>query len=189
MTTPTDEVALATLGLDTPFSELDGLVLKRAYRKAARNSHPDAAGGDEERFKAVAEAADYLQKRLSGEIPAATRSEDPVPDAFGDFKAGRRSGPVWTKQHTQAADAINFDDILDGIRKATAPKPLVEFLANGEVMVTNIPPGGAVSFDMAKGATVYDAEANIMDCDRQILGAEKLSRMQGFIDELRKRGH
>lgn len=188
MTTPmTDEVALATLGISRPFHELDAGGLKKGYRKAALGSHPDSPGGDEEKFKLVAQAAEFLQKRLSGEIPAATRAPDPeAPDPFADFKSGRRGGAVWTKQHTQAADAINFDDLLDDLRVATAPKPLVQFLSNGEVLVTQIPPGGAVSFDMAKGAEVYGSDGNPVECDRQILGAEKVSRMQDFVDELRR---
>lgn len=52
------EKALRLLGLDSNYSESD---LKKAYRRMAKLSHPDAETGDAERFKLVRNAYEILK--------------------------------------------------------------------------------------------------------------------------------
>lgn len=194
MTTPmTDSVALTLLDLEGPVEQLQPFALKRAYRAAARRAHPDA-GGSEDEFQRMTEAVSYLQGRINGDIPAMRRVINEQ-----DEQSGGRRNPIWanngreaprkswTRAHVDAADALRFDDILNDLREATALKPLIEFLDNGEILVTRIPSGGAVSFDMARGATVYDTDGNVLECEQQIAGAEYESRLKGFVDDLRRR--
>jgi hypothetical protein len=53
-------LAVCLLGLNLPYSESD---LKAAYRRRARETHPDH-GGDEEDFRKIQEAYDLLLKSL-----------------------------------------------------------------------------------------------------------------------------
>jgi hypothetical protein len=57
---------LLALGLDRMPPSWDGL--RKAYRAAARVAHPDAPGGSQEAFLAVAEAFERLSKKLGGRV-------------------------------------------------------------------------------------------------------------------------
>ena len=58
---------LLALGLDRMPPFWDGL--RRAYRAAARMAHPDAAGGSQEAFLAVAGAFERLARSLDPRAP------------------------------------------------------------------------------------------------------------------------
>lgn len=158
-----DSAALQLLSLDGPVDQLEPGALKRAFRAASRKAHPDA-GGSEDAFKRVTEAVGYLQGRLNGDIPAMTRAiNEQTPSQA-------RRAPMWTRAHVDAADALRFDDILDDLRTVTEIKPLIEFLPAGEVMVSLLPAGAMVSFDVNLGARVFDRDGNELDCNRSIVG-------------------
>lgn len=82
--------------------------IKRAYRKLARELHPDTGGGDEERFKAVSQAYEVLstpEKRARYDAggdpsgrggPAGFGFEDIFQTFFGG--GGARRGPVSRSQ-------------------------------------------------------------------------------------------
>ena len=58
---------LLALGLDRMPSSWDDL--RRAYRSAARKAHPDAHGGSEAAFLAVAGAFERLSERIGSRSP------------------------------------------------------------------------------------------------------------------------
>lgn len=55
--------------------------------------------------------------------------------------------------------------------------PLVEELPNGELLVSRVPAGGSVSFNLARGGaiTVYGPDGHEIICDREIVLADRFS--------------
>jgi DnaJ-class molecular chaperone len=86
----------------------DAETIKRAYRKLAKQNHPDATGGDKkktERFKEVSDAYEVLsdakKRREYDRLRQAPVGADGMPQGFdadafsqifGDFRGGGRSG-------------------------------------------------------------------------------------------------
>ena len=114
--------------------------IKKAYRKLARESHPDASGGDEARFKEIQGAYDVLsdpEKRKAYDTFGSTNGR-PGPEGFGgaqfqDFDlsdlfgglfgggAGRGGGARRGPQPERGADLqtevhISFEDALAGVQ-------------------------------------------------------------------------
>ena len=86
----------------------DGETIKKAYRKLAKQNHPDATGGDKkktERFKEIGDAYDVLsdpkKRREYDRLRHAPVGADGMPQGFdpdafsqifGDFRMGRGRG-------------------------------------------------------------------------------------------------
>lgn len=99
--------------------------IRRAYRKLAKQYHPDLNHGDaraEERFKAVSGAYDLLsdatkRKRFdAGEIDA-VGTERPAARRWGGMGGGAGGGARYQRYdtHDAFADAGDLDDILRGM--------------------------------------------------------------------------
>jgi molecular chaperone DnaJ len=100
----------------------DADTIKKAYRKLARQNHPDATGGDKkktERFKEISDAyavlSDAKKRHEYDRLRHAPVGADGMPQGFdadafsqifGDFRMGRRSGGG-------RASSEGFDDIGD----------------------------------------------------------------------------
>jgi molecular chaperone DnaJ len=110
--------------------------IKKAYRKLAREHHPDASGGDEARFKEIQGAYDVLsdpEKRKqydtwgstngrAGGGPAGTQFHDfDLSDLFGGLFGGRGGGARRGPQPERGSDLqtevhISFEDALQGVQ-------------------------------------------------------------------------
>ena len=112
--------------------------IKKAYRKLARESHPDASGGDEARFKEIQGAYDVLSDpekrkqydtfgsangRRGGGGPAGGQFQEfDLSDLFGGlFGGGGRGGARRGPQPERGADLqtdvhISFEDALAGVQ-------------------------------------------------------------------------
>ncbi len=110
--------------------------IKKAYRKLARENHPDASGGDESRFKEIQGAYDVLsdpEKRKAydtfgstngrGGGPAGAQFQDfDLSDLLGGlFGGGRGGGARRGPQAERGADLqtevhISFEDALAGVQ-------------------------------------------------------------------------
>jgi len=86
----------ATLGVSSTATPKE---VTKAYRKLARSHHPDAKGGNEERFKEVSAAYDVLGDDTKRE----------------DYDEARRIGPSAAGGFASGADGFNvhFDDLDD----------------------------------------------------------------------------
>ena len=86
----------AVLGVSSTASPKE---ITKAYRKLARSHHPDAKGGNEERFKEVSAAYDVLGDDTKRE----------------DYDEARRIGPSAAGGFASGADGFNvhFDDLDD----------------------------------------------------------------------------
>ena len=113
--------------------------IKKAYRKLAREHHPDASGGDEVRFKEIQAAYDVLsdpEKRKQYDAYGATNGRGApgggagmpfqdfdLSDLFGGL-FGNRGGPAGGPRRPQperGADLqtdvhVSFEDSLDGVQ-------------------------------------------------------------------------
>lgn len=144
--------------------------IKRAYRSRTRETHPDH-GGSTEDFQMVAEAFAMVQ-----EYPQdpAVRQAHTQTQSVGHRPEYNR--PVWTRQHTQAADAINLDDLLDDLRTIVEPpvapaRPRVRILADMQVEVSGLPPGARVLFGL-KQVIVLDADGEQMETDIELVAGD-----------------
>src|SRR6185436_680001 len=108
--------------------------IKKAYRKLAREHHPDASGGDEARFKEIQGAYDVLSDPEKRQQYDAFGSENGRPGGFGggsgpqfaDFDlsdlfggifggGARQRGPVPERgPDVEAHTTLSFDDALRG---------------------------------------------------------------------------
>ena len=142
-----------TLGVDKKASQED---IKKAYRKLARQYHPDTNkdAGAEERFKSISEAYDILGD------PDKRKKYDRGGSVFGGqsgpFGGGSSSGGA------TAADFGSFSDILSGIFNTgggrTRTKPVSERGKDLETTVT-------LSFEQAtEGAQVPVSVATHAAC-------------------------
>ena len=89
--------------------------IKKAYRKAARENHPDA-GGDEEKFKDINEAYEVLSDEKKRKIydQYGTADQSQIPFNWGGGTGGA---------------SVNFEDIFGG---AGGWADILERLRNGE---------------------------------------------------------
>ena len=90
--------------------------IKKAYRKLARENHPDA-GGDEEKFKDINEAYEVLSDEKKRQLydQYGTADQNQVPYGWGSGGTGGIN--------------INFDDMFRG---ASSWGDILERLRNGE---------------------------------------------------------
>jgi len=144
-----------TLGVDKKASQED---IKKAYRKLARQYHPDTnkEAGAEERFKAISEAYDVLGDPDKRKKYDRGGSVFPGGNPFGGGTAGGGSGGA------TAADFGSFSDILSGIFNSgggrTRTKPVAERGKDLETTVT-------LSFEQAtEGAQVPVSVATHAAC-------------------------
>ena len=88
--------------------------IKKAYRKAARENHPDA-GGDEEKFKDINEAYEVLSDEKKRKIydQYGTADQNQIPFSWG--------GP--------GGASISFEDLFGGV---SGWGDILERLRNGE---------------------------------------------------------
>lgn len=91
----------SVLGVSKSASEDE---IKQAYRKLAKQHHPDR-GGDENKFKAINEAYDYI-KNPPPEEPYAQHTHNPW-DGFDDMFAQHFGGHNPFTQHRQRAEPRN----------------------------------------------------------------------------------
>jgi molecular chaperone DnaJ len=115
------------LGVDKSVSQPD---LKKAYRKLARQFHPDSNAGDvkaETRFKEISEAysvlsdeeqrREYDQVRAMGSgarfTAAGPGAQGGFEDVFGSFFGG--GGPAGSPRGTRVPRGGGFDDLLGGM--------------------------------------------------------------------------
>lgn len=167
MTPPDDPYAV--LGVPRTASRDE---IRRAYRKLAKQHHPDLNPGNAEaeaRFKAAASAHDLLgdpDKRARfdrGEIDAAGNERAPQPSwrEHADSAAGRRYA------HAGAMDPEDLEDILgmfarEQQRRASAPRPghdehyslATPFLSaiNGTTTRLTLPDGRTLDVKIPPGA-------------------------------------
>src|SRR5690349_17902387 len=82
----------ATLGVSKNASEDD---IRRAFRKLAKELHPDISSGNEERFKKVSSAYEILgdaDKRRAYDRGEIDGRGDPRHAGFGQYARGARAG-------------------------------------------------------------------------------------------------
>lgn len=101
----------ATLGVSKDASQAD---IKKAYRKLARENHPDSNPGNqaaEDRFKGVSEAYAVLSS------PDKRKEYDEQRTLFGQFKGGFPGGGGGGGGYGQPGAGVDFDlsDLLGGI--------------------------------------------------------------------------
>jgi molecular chaperone DnaJ len=110
----------ADLGV-TP--EADAAAIKKAYRKLAREHHPDAASGNESRFKEIGEAYSVL-------------SDDEQRQQYDAIRTMSRGGPRFAPGGSNSAGG--FEDLLGGLftgqqqgRQAGRARPSAGFGGGG----------------------------------------------------------
>ena len=113
--------------------------IKKAYRKAARENHPDA-GGDEEKFKDINEAYEVLSDEKKRKIydQYGTADQSQIPFNWGGGTGGA---------------SVNFEDIFGG---AGGWADILERLRNGE---------GAFGTDWARYYDLVDCQPFVCDRD------------------------
>lgn len=130
-----------TLGVDQNASKEE---IKKAYRKLSKQHHPDMNGGDDARFKEIAEAYEHLsddakraQYDARGSNPFGNMGFDGfqfdgnLSDMFNQFFGGNPQ-QMRGQNHTVVMN-ISFQDAYSGSKK--------RFSINGEVIEINIPRG------------------------------------------------
>ena len=102
--------------------DADAATLKKAFRKLARENHPDSKPGDnaaEERFKQIAEAYDVVGD------PEKRRQYDEVRSYAGAFPGGFPGGSGFSGQNVNfgGGGTAGFDlsDLFGGLFGAGAP--------------------------------------------------------------------
>ncbi|MFD1858847.1 molecular chaperone DnaJ [Aeromicrobium camelliae] len=98
-----------TLGVSKDASAAD---IKKAYRKLARDNHPDSKPGDkaaEERFKEISEAYGVLSS------PEKRKQYDEQRSLFGQFKNGFPPGGGFPGGGTSGGTEFDLGDLLGGI--------------------------------------------------------------------------
>ncbi len=161
-----------TLGVARDASQDD---IRRAYRKAAKNHHPDLNPGDtaaEERFKKASIANELLsdpEKRARfdrGEIDSAGQERPATPGwrDFADGEDGRRYGRG-SRDRTPDDFGGMFGEMFDRERRAGGTRPIggrdelygltVDFLdaVNGATRRLTLPDGRVLDVVIAPGAS------------------------------------
>lgn len=133
--------------------DADADTIKKAFRAAARTSHPDT-GGDEEAFKALGEAYRVLSDPLlrrehdralarpldadpgPDQAPDPDGWEDPHADAWDDVPASDPQ-PAW--------DDVDVDDVWDDIGPAAGPDPQHSWSAPGRPCSIGVHSDGPVA--------------------------------------------
>lgn len=102
-----------TLGISPGASPDD---IKRAYRKLALKHHPDK-GGDEEQFKKITEAYEYLSGKRNGRLDYDERPFD-FPEGFQHFMYGfgprQQPRPPSTDAEVGLQFSLNIEQIRQG---------------------------------------------------------------------------
>lgn len=194
MTTP-DAITAARQLLNLP---LDGVIkpyaLKTAYRAAARAAHPDVAG-DNDQMVSVNAAFALLQEHP--EPPSSIDDPNMLRLDIPGMAGPRREPPRWSRASAEAAGAIRFDDLIDDLRTVVNDRPVrpqVQCLANGDVLVSRVPPGGSVAIVAPPGRVqVLDAQGEEVeavwvmvdvDAGEQVMAEAEISV---FLAEQRRR--
>ncbi|MEX2660079.1 MAG: molecular chaperone DnaJ [Acidimicrobiales bacterium] len=99
------------LGVD---SSADQRAITRAYRKLARETHPDTNPGKEDRFKEVSAAYDVVGDPERRKEYDQVRSRGPVGNPFGGG-AGAGTGPFGGGAGFRVDDLGDLGDVLGGI--------------------------------------------------------------------------
>jgi len=159
----------AALGVPRTASQQD---IQRAYRKLAREYHPDVNKdpGAEERFKEIAEAYDVLsdpdlRKKYDAFGPDFRQVPDDVdPQAWERMRAGAAAGPGAGRGRaepgggrvrftTGGMDDIDFDDLLGGMfgggRRGWGPIPGADQEAELELTLEEAYNGGRRTVTLA----------------------------------------
>lgn len=118
--------------------------IKKAYRKLSKQYHPDMEGGDEVKFKEIAEAYEHLSDDVKRAQYDASRMnpfanmggngfafDGNLSDMFNQFFGGNPQ-QMRGQNHTVIAN-ISFSDAYSGVSK--------KFRINGEVLDIHIPKG------------------------------------------------
>jgi curved DNA-binding protein len=129
-----------TLGVDKTASQDD---IKKAYRKLAKEYHPDKSGGDDTKFKLVAEAYDIIgdtNKRQAYDVRGSgadyfsqfndsnVNLSDIFDQMFGGAQQTQQRGPdVRVEMH------VSFTEGMNGLDK--------KFTVNGHQINVNFKPG------------------------------------------------
>jgi len=131
-----------TLGVDKSASQDE---IKKAYRKLSKQHHPDVSGGDDARFKEIAEAYDTLgdpQKRQQYDLRGSghdffsqfRNSNQNMGDIFDQFFGGQFRQQQAQKGPDFRVDLhITFDEAYSGTSKI--------FSVNGQELSMNFRPG------------------------------------------------
>lgn len=132
------------LGVD---KDADAAAIKKAYRKLARENHPDSKPGDkaaEERFKAVAEAYDVVGD------PAKRKEYDEAREMFaGGFPAGFGAGGFPGGGFGQQAGGFDISDLFGGLFGQGGGGPRMRRARRGADLETE----ASISFDEAVAGT------------------------------------
>ena len=92
--------------------------VKAAYRKLSKQYHPDAAGGNEERFKEISAAFDVLGDPAKRKEYDDTRKMGPIGNPFGGGGGGGGAGPFTNVR------IDDFGDLLGGLfNRGRASRP------------------------------------------------------------------
>src|SRR5664279_3500151 len=98
-----------TLGVKKDASAAD---VKKAYRKLARDNHPDSHPGNkaaEERFKGISEAYSVLSS------PVRRKEYDEQRTLFGQFKGGYQGGGGGGYPPSGGTSGVDLGDLLGGM--------------------------------------------------------------------------
>jgi molecular chaperone DnaJ len=154
----------SVLGVD---EKADAKEIQRAYRKLARQYHPDAEGGDESRFKEVSAAYEVVGDEAKRKEYDELRRLGPI---AGGFAGGRTSDGGYQIRFEDVSDFGGLGDLFGGLfggrggsrarQQPQGPRPgpdteasltlgfleavqglTTEVLVDGETVRVRIPPG------------------------------------------------
>jgi DnaJ-class molecular chaperone len=126
--------------------------LKKVYRKLAMKFHPDRAGGNEEKFKEVKEAYEYLEKNGSTSSDNDSKTYRAESDSYEHFKNMFKnkyerdyySQPNYNSDEFKTSFDARDEEVTIDIKSAfagTAINHYVEYLGKKQLFVLTIPAG------------------------------------------------